>query len=189
MANNHLVTTPGNVQSVSFTWNGVTAHATGKFEVDTNGAPIPKLPRKKNVTPSIDTNIYAAGDVFFDTTAMTSAMMTADQSGLVIGARLLVKSDVAFGCRIIFMNANTSIGTFNVAPDPNDTEGEDQGHDFPLNQSGQIDMGAYRVMTATGLFVPVYPSTGTTTLFVAGVITEGTPTFAASSCILTLDIV
>ena len=161
----------------------------GNFEIDVDGKLVRKLPVKLAVTPSVDTSAYAAGDVLFDTTAIASPFSNTNASGFIVGARLLVKSDVAFGARIILMNANTSIGTFNAAPDPTDTEGEDQGHDFVLNQSGQVDMGAYRIMDAHGLYVPVYPVSGGTTIYVAAVVTEGTPTLAASSCILTLDIV
>jgi hypothetical protein len=189
MAASYLNAALGKIQTYLNTIGADSVHAAARVEVGTDGVAIPKMVRKKTVTPSIDTSAYAAGDVFFDTTAITSAVLSADQSGLVVGAKLLVKSDVAFGCRIILMNANTSIGTFNAVPDPTDTEGEDQGHDFLLNQSGQVDMGAYRTMTATGLYIPVYPASGTTTIYVAGVISEGTPTFAASSCILTLDII
>lgn len=70
--------------------------------------------------PTLDTAVYAASDVLFNTTILQGAV----QSGTIRGLTIIDKDDLGENCDLYFLDSSGSIGTANAAPTITDTVAE-----------------------------------------------------------------
>lgn len=140
-----------------------------------------------SVTPTVDTSIYASGDVLFDTVAIPNAVRVSGGSCQIKSLTLLDKDDnTAAAVDIFFLSANVSLGTVNAAPSITDANAVKIVGFISLVAGDFIDVGGAKVASKSGLNLEVSPGTGTT-IWVAAV-TRGTPTQTASGLILNLAV-
>lgn len=139
------------------------------------------------ITLSLDTAIYASGDVLADTQAVTGAIRSAGASAILQSLSLLDKDDnAAAGIDLVFLNANVSLGTENAAPNISDANAAAILGIVSLVSGDFIDVGGAKVASKANIGLLVTPATGTT-IYVAA-ITRGTPTQSAAGIVLTLGV-
>lgn len=139
------------------------------------------------VTPTLDTNIYASGDVLFDATAVANAMFTLGGTGEIESIVVLDKDDQGIAMDLVILNAATSIGAFNLAPDPTDTEAGTILGTINLAAANYIDFGDSKLATFKQLEFPVKAAAATKGLWIAA-ITRGTPTHTAAGLVFDITI-
>lgn len=136
------------------------------------------------ITATLDNSgAYAAGDVLFDTQEIAGAARV--NGGVVIlqSITILDKDDQAAEVDLVFLEANTSIGTENSAVSISDANAEDILGIVNIPTDDYTDLVASQVATTTAVGLEMKAAAGTTSLYVAG-ITRGTPTHSASGMVL-----
>lgn len=133
-----------------------------------------------NTTPTLDTAIYASGDVLFDTVVVTNAMRVADKLGILQSITVLDEDDQGVALDLIFFSTSRSIGTINAAPTLTDADARDILAVVSFLTTDYSDLGGCRIATRSGLGLAMRPAAGTRNVFVAGVLRTGTPTFTAA---------
>lgn len=130
-------------------------------------------------TPVVDTAVYAAGDVLFDSTAVTLSNDTsAAARGTILSASIIDRDDEASQTiTLYFFNSNASLGTINAAPSITDDVASNNLIGSCTVTTG-TDLGGCRFGETQGLVIP-FELNGPT-LWVAAT-TGGTPTFTAAS--------
>jgi hypothetical protein len=129
-------------------------------------------------TPVVDTSAYAAGDVLFDTTAVTlNSSASAPARGTILSAFVLDREDqAAQTVTLYFFDANVSLGTINSAPSITDDNASSIIGIATVTTG--TDLGGCKVGESTGLVLPfLLPNN---ILYVAAT-TGGAPTFASAS--------
>lgn len=133
-----------------------------------------------DVTPTLDTAIYADGDLLFNPAAITSAACFSGGIVRLESITLLDEDDQGVAMDLLFLDASTSLGTFNAAFAASDTLARAILGRVNIATGDYVDFGGFRIAqkTALGLIMKA-PSSGST-IWVAGVTRGGTPTYTAS---------
>jgi hypothetical protein len=129
-------------------------------------------------TPVVDTSAYAAGDVLFDTTAVSvSDNTSAGARGTILTASIIDRDDEASQTiTLYFLRSNVSLGTINAAPSISDDNAAEIIGTCTVTTG--TDLGGCKYGETSGLVLPFeLPAQN---LFVAAT-TGGTPTFTAAS--------
>lgn len=147
------------------------------------GATMPAL-REKTVTFSLDTNIYAAGDVLADRQIIAACVSADDANGYLVGMQILDEDDqAAAGMTVVFLSDDVSLGTENAAVSITDANARHIIGVVPIASGDWVDLInsklVTKVMGDTGLPMAITPKSGTDDIYVA-LITAGTPTQTAS---------
>jgi hypothetical protein len=96
---------------------------------------------------------------------------------------VLDKADQKVALWFVFLNASTSMGTENSAPNISDTNAENILAVVPIATTDYVDIGT-SAMATKECSVSLKLASGTTSLFVAIVNSTGTPTYAASDLVV-----
>ena len=135
------------------------------------------------ITFSLDTLIYASGDILADTQPIASALAVSGGTGRVTQITLLDKDDqTAAGIDVVFLRSNTSLGTENAAPSISDLNAEEILGVVSIASGDWIDIGGAKLATKA-LTVPLEVTATTGTTIYVALITRGTPTQTASGII------
>ena len=130
------------------------------------------------LTPVMDTSAYTANDVWFDTTAIASALPTSGGACEITSIMILDEDDqTAAAVTLYFFRSNVSLGTFNGAPNISDANARELQGTVAFAAGDFVDVGGAKVGTVRNVGL-IYESTGTS-MFVAGTC-AGTPTQTAS---------
>ena len=138
------------------------------------------------VTPTLDTNAYASGDLLFDSTAVADAVRAAGGTALLESVTVIDKDDQGVAFTLLIANAETDFGTLNAAPDPDDTEAATVIGHVAVATTDYVDLGGARVACVKNIGLMVKAAAGSTTLYVAGVNGTGTPTYTAAGLVMNL---
>lgn len=133
------------------------------------------------VTPTVDTNIYAAGDLLFDSAAIANAVRANGYCAILDSVTIIDKADQKAAFTLILANAETDFGAANGAPNPDDTECATVIGWVPVVAADYFDLGAASVACIRNIGLLCKAGAATTSLYVAGVNGTGTPTFGAAS--------
>ena len=137
------------------------------------------------ITPTLDTSIYAVGDVLFDTTLLTNIAFANDEPFELDAVNILDKDDqTAYLMGLVFLKANTSIGTIGTTATISDANAENIIGSLSFGTGVTIDMGGCKVALQKALATVLEPAAGTRNVYVAGVVLSGTPTHTANGMIL-----
>jgi len=158
----------------------ITAGETHIGEVGSSGALI-------TVTLSLDTNIYASGDVLADTQEVAGAVRTAAGTGWIDSIALIDIDDQKAALDLIFFNASTALGTENAAPDMVDANGLYYLGTVSFLAADYVDLGAFSVACRTGLAMRIKGVAAGTSIYVAA-ISRGTPTHSATGITLRIGV-
>jgi hypothetical protein len=138
-----------------------------------------------DVTLSLDTAAYAAGDLMADTQAVTNAMRVNNGTGVLQSIQVLDEDDQGAAFDIVLLSANNSLGTENAAPSVSDANARDILGFMSIAAGDYIDLGGCRIASKMGIGLVVKPAAGTRDLYLA-TITRGAPTHTASGVRLRL---
>lgn len=141
-----------------------------------------------DVTLSLDTSAYAAGDVLADTQVVSNAFRSQDVGGVLQNVMVIDKDDQGVAFDIYLLDANVSMGTENAAPSISDADATKIIARIPVASGDYYDLGGVRVADIANLGRALKPASGTSNLYIAAVNGSGTPTFTASGLVLRLGI-
>tara|TARA_X000001382_G_scaffold130917_2_gene127841 strand:+ start:7422 stop:7940 length:519 start_codon:yes stop_codon:yes gene_type:complete len=146
------------------------------------------------VTPTLDTSAYAAGDVAFIATEIPRAVLEKGGCSKLVNAYIMDQDRDTYDLDLIFTEKNTAIGTLNATANIGDASMEAIGLcGFCRFKSDVAFMGgidqvslirwsetvADSERTSAG---PIFlqADSDSTSVYVSGIISSGTPTFAAA---------
>ena len=140
------------------------------------------------ITPTLDTNIYASGDVLFETIEVASAMRVNGGEGFVQNITVLDKDDQAGDFDLVFLKTNVSIGTANAAVSITDTNAEQILGIIRVYAGNYADLVASQLATKSNVGLSVEAAAGSTSLFLAG-ISRAAKTYTASGLVIKIGLV
>lgn len=146
------------------------------------------------VTPTLDTNAYAQGDVLFTATEIPNAVIGKGGCSKLITAYLFDKNDQDIDITFVFTQGNTALGTINATADISDADllannicGTSKVDHSETTSSGFIDnsrIAQFINMAGNGdqtsMLLFLQAANDSTSVYVQGIITSAsTPTYAA----------
>ncbi len=141
------------------------------------------------VTPTLDTSIYASGDVLFATTALTGAVRANDERAVLMSVAVIDKDDQKPAMRLLFFKANVTSGAFNGPPSITDTDaGNYLGH-IDIAAADYADLGGVSVTCVRGINLLLESVSGGTTVYCFAYLTAGTPTHTASGLLFKFGVI
>lgn len=138
------------------------------------------------VTPTLDTNAYASGDLIFDSTEVANAARVNGGQTLLTSVTIIDKADQKVAFTLVFADTNTDFGTLNSAPDPDDTETATVIGHVAIAATDYLDLGGAAVACKYGIGLSLKAGASTTSIYIACVNSTGTPTYAASDLVIKL---
>lgn len=139
-----------------------------------------------DVTLSLDTSAYTAGDVLADTQVVTNAFRVPDGTSILQSVVLIDEDDQGAAFDLHFLSANNSLGTENGAPNISDANARDYLGKVAIATGDWADLGGVRVANINKIGMVVKAAAGTQDLYVGAINGAGTPTYTASGIKLRL---
>jgi len=155
------------------TWSEKTALASGIVYTD--------------VTLSLDTSIYADGDVLAATQVVSNAFRVDDQPGMLVSVAVIDEDDQKAAFDLYFLSADVSIGTENSTPSMSDANARNFCGYVEVGSGYYKDLGGVSVLSLANLNLPIKPISGTNDIAISA-ISRGTGTYTASGLKLRLGI-
>lgn len=140
-----------------------------------------------DVTLSLDTNIYADGDVLAATQVVSNAFRIDDQTGMLASVAVIDEDDQKAAFDLYFLSADVSMGTENSAPNISDANARNYCGHVAISVGDYKDLGGVSVAVLYGINLPIKPISGTNDIAIAA-ISRGTGTYTASGLKLRLGI-
>lgn len=141
-----------------------------------------------DVTLSLDTSIYASGDVLADTQVLTSLFRISDGTGVLQSIQIIDQDDQKAAFDVYYLSANVAMGTENSAPSISDANAVNVVGPFSVAVADYKDLGGVSVAKISGIGQAIKPATGTSNGYIAVVNGTGTPTYTASGVKLRLGV-
>ena len=142
-----------------------------------------------SITPTLDTSIYASGDTLFTATAITGAVRANDLRCALQSICVIDKDDQKPAVRLLFFKAAVTFGTLNDAPSLSDADAANYLGHVDIAAADYVDLGGVSVACAKNIGLMLEAASGTTTVYVAGMLTAGTPTHTASGLVFNFGVV
>lgn len=155
-----------------------TAGETHLGEVSTNDIVI-------EVTPTMDTSAYAAGDVLFNETDVANVARSSGKTVTLISLCVVDKDDQKQPFDLHFFDRTVTFGTKNGVPSISDADAAFYMGHVSVAAADYKDLGG--VSVASPRIDPKVIKPNATSLFIAAV-TSGTPTHTASGLVLKLGL-
>ena len=133
------------------------------------------------VVPTVDTSIYADGEVLFGWTEIPSAVRTNGDVGYIKSVTVIDKADQSLALELYVAQANGSLGTINTAPSISDANmvANQVQHLADIGTSNFRDLGGAKVATLQDRALQVQAAAGSRSIWIAGRVAGlTTPTFA-----------
>ncbi len=140
-----------------------------------------------DLTLSLDTSIYASGDVLADTQELTNVMRIPGGTAQLESIRVNDKDDQGVAFDIVFLKSNVSLGTENATVSITDANADEILGIVPVAAADFIDLGGCRVATLSTSNIMLKSASTSTSIFV-GAISRGTGTYTASGITLKIGI-
>lgn len=140
-------------------------------------------------TPTLDTSIYASGDTLFVATALSGVVRANDQRALLQSLVVIDKDDQKPALRLLFFSASVTFGTLNAAPSISDSDAANYLGHVDIAAADYVDLGGVSVACAKGINLLLESVSGATSVYIAGMLTAGTPTHTASGLVFRLGVV
>ncbi len=155
----------------------------GHQNVRVNGASV-----LLDVDLTLDTNIYASGDVLADTQIVSGAFRVGDGTGILQNMTVIDSDDQGAAFDVYFLSSNVSMGTENAGPSISDANAKSIVSRVQVGTGDYYDLGGVKIAEVTGLARVLMATSGTKDLYVAVVNGTGTPTYTATGVRLRLGI-
>lgn len=142
------------------------------------------------VTPVIDTAIYAVGDVLFDKAEIANSVLAKGRAAELVSITALDKADQGTAFDLLFFTTATSIGAANAAFAASDALMAECQLIHRVAAADFVDVGGARIANLGNIRKFVEAAATTRSLWVAGIVQSGTPTYgAASDLVLTFGLI
>lgn len=153
------------------------------LQCDINGLLLTRISHQNlvfDVTPTMDTSAYTAGDVWFDTITCGSVARIAAGTVTLDTVTILDEDDqTAAGVTLVFLDANTSLGTINGAPNISDANARNILGTVSVASGDWVDLGGAKVACLKNIGLTMTAASASQAIYMAG-ICAGTPTQTAS---------
>lgn len=136
--------------------------------------------RVASVTPVLDTLIYAAGDVLFDTTIISGIVPVAGGALELRSIEVLDEDDQGVALDLLFFDSAASLGAFNAAPTITDILARGVLGFISIAAGDYVDLGLNRIAMKNNIGMVLQAAAGGQDIYVAGITRGGTPTHTAS---------
>jgi hypothetical protein len=143
---------------------------------------------ERELTPAVDTAIYAVDDVLFVPTEITNVFRMADElrkngSCVILNSVIMldVDDETAFSVDLLFFRSNVTLGTINEAVTISDADADELIGVMNIAASDVVDLVNSKAYFKNGLGIPMQGSADSTSLYVGAVLRSGTPTFTAAT--------
>lgn len=140
----------------------------------------------KELTLTLDTGAYVAGDVLADTQIIENIVRIQSGTGIIHSVTILDKSDQAQSLDLVFLRSNVSIGTENSPVSVSDTNADEILGVVEVDASDYVDLVNSHIATKTNLGIG-FRALESKHLYVAA-ISRGTGTYAADGITLKITI-
>ncbi len=140
------------------------------------------------VTLTLDTSIYADGDVLADTQVVSNALRVVNGTALLESLVVLDEDDLGVGFDLLFFDANVSLGTENAVPSITDANMRSFLGRITISAGDYTDWGGVRTATMRSIGLLLKAATDTRDVYLAAVTRGGTPTYTASGIRLRLGV-
>ena len=114
-----------------------------------------------------------------DTQALAAAVRTNAGFGVVASIVLNDEDDQGIALDVVFLDANTSLGTENAAPSISDANARNILGIVSVAAGDWTNIGGVRVATLRNINLPIKGASGSTSVYIA-LISKGTGTYTAS---------
>jgi hypothetical protein len=138
------------------------------------------------VTPTLDTSIYASGDVLFTTTAIPNAVRANDAIAQLQSLVIVDKDDQKPEIALKFWSSNVTYGAFNGAPSISDSDAASCLGRVNIVTADYDDDGGVSTAFKDNIGKILKAASGTRTIYITGKLTSGTPTHTASGLVIRL---
>lgn len=136
----------------------------------------------KEITPVIDTAIYAANDVLFVPIEIADVSRVGGGNILLNGALALDEDyEAAFAFDLIFLRSNVSLGAINGAVAISDVNAREVIGVVKVAATDVEDLVNSRLYFRHDLNVQMQLAAASRSLWVGGILRSGTPTFTAAT--------
>lgn len=149
---------------------------------DDNGvvSPLTSPANLVDVTLSLDTGIYAAGDVLAETQAVAAAVRLNGGGGILQSLVVIDQDDQGAALDIYILGTNVSMGAENGQPAITDANALQILARVPVAALDYVDLGGAKVANIKNIGAVVKAAPDSTSLYVAAVNGAGTPTYTAA---------
>jgi hypothetical protein len=140
------------------------------------------------VTPTLDTSIYASGDLLFDVATITSAALATGGAVELVSVMVLDEDDQGTAIDLYVTNLSTTWGTINNALAATDALGRGVQAYVPIAAADFVDIGGCKIAqprVAQNIGV-ICETSGSANLYLVGACRSGTPTYTASGLRISL---
>lgn len=170
-------------------WTPILVDSTGKPQVSVVSGDYFTHASQLDLTMSLDTSAYASGDLIADTQELADAFPAGVGTGILLDSvRLIDQDDQGVKLYVVFLNAATSLGTENSAPNISDADALTIIGTVTVLTTDYLDLGGVKYAQVRGLAMPLKAAAADDSLYVAIVNDTGTPTYTASGLKLQLGI-
>jgi len=135
------------------------------------------------VTLSLDTAIYASGDLLADTQEVADWVVNGGPEMILQSLTVIDEDDQKVAFDVYFLSSNVSMGTENAAPSITDANARSILGLHSVLAADYKDLGGVGVASYKNIGLTLF---GSPSLYVAAVNGSGTPTFTASGIKLRL---
>lgn len=144
--------------------------------------------RTKTFTPVLDTNAYADNDVMFVAIEVEDVFDHPGQALTLHSVNVIDGDDQNVDFDLLFFKETVTLGTINGAVNISDADAKKSAgaHVSLLAASNATDLINSIMYTKGTVGTTLQAATNSTSLWVAGVIRSGTPTYSASGMQITL---
>lgn len=139
-----------------------------------------------DVTLSLDTSAYTAGDVLAAPQEVTGVFVENGGRAVLQSIVLLDEDDQAQSIDLVFMNATGSLGNENAAVGPTDAVAATILGIVNVGTADYSDLANSQLATLRNVGLELKAASGTTSLWVGAICRSGTPTYTASGIKLKL---
>jgi hypothetical protein len=139
------------------------------------------------VTPTLDTSIYASGEVLFTTTPIANAVRANDGIAELQSIVIIDKDDQKPEIALKFWSANVTYGAFNGVPSISDSDAANCLGRVNIVAADYDDDGGVSTAFKDNIGKMLKAASGTRIIYITGKLTSGTPTHTASGLVLRLS--
>lgn len=134
-----------------------------------------------DVTVTIDTGAYGAGQVLFATAVLSDALRLVNGKGKIDSLVVVDRDDEGIAFDLWLLSANVAIGTINEDPSISDDNAANLLGVIPVATADYKDLGGVKVAAFANLNRLIKAAAGTRDIYIAAVNGAGTPTFTAAN--------
>ena len=183
MANQYVPSAFGAGQYLKASGTGTSADP---FAPEVTAVPAVKV---VEINPPLDTAIYAAGDLLFDSVVISNAARAVGGYCVLTSVTVIDKADISPQITLVVADSMLDFGTVNTAPSLADADAGKICGSVAIVTADYIDIGGSRVATKGNLNIVCKAPVDSAHLALAGLVTTGTPTFGATDLTVKLGFV